>query len=909
MFRKIISTVIFFLLTVPPVFDQNGTAPRVASKPASAPFILEAELYEESPRITKVVFKNGLTALVYESHAQPLVSVQAYVGAGFLDDTDENVGLAELTARARANIGEGSTLGTVRVRARALGGVFNIRVGPRYSRFEITVPAARWRQALNIKAEALLTPFENNEALRFDAVRLAENMRDEFAPPDVLARKELLALAFGERRFSPADHLSKIDSGEIIEFHKSRYIPSAITLVIAGDVRASDALNEVVRVFSSKNESETAVSSAGTGLKPAGEFRYRALSGDTAFPKVFFGFTGPSENSADYRALEVVAAILGTGETSVLNTRLRDGKNLILMARVEVESFDGTGFFTVELETELKNIDRTEIAFWAELEILRRNGPSETELARAVAQLERLWWEQRQTVDEQAHKLAGFEFQGGWKRMDNYFIEIRNITADDVKRVITKYLTFSNCVLLEYLPRSLAERNLTAATALGTLESLLRPAVEEELLARIGELEPNFKIPSAAASLRLNEVRHPFQLASILRGPEIYIREDRASPLLEMGFYFTGGKTQENEANAGITSLMLELMLRNERENRQLEIYGGRLTPVVTDDYFGFFLSIPARNISGGLERIKQAIKSPVFAAAETERLKRIAGVRASAEPGKGLSCLKESLFRTHPYATESLPTAVSLKNISVETVMNWYEENVLNVNPFVAIVGNTEGTSLAAWFVNEFSGSRMRERKNIVSSPKPVEKAESFNYVGAARHSVVLQGFQAPSAGDTNVYNTHVLKKYLENYFWETGLTPEKNQESVTLTRSVSCEYRPLLAGGSFIISATVREGAMRSLEILRENIARFVLQPLRYADFSAARTLAAGSYMAENQTRKAQIENLTKNLLAGRSLAEYQEFSQKIEKVEEEDFREMVRGVLDMNKAVTVIIPGGDR
>ena len=920
------TTLLFFLASaISPAFGQARAPSRNTQKPAPvAPFMIEAESHEESQRVTKTVFKNGLTALVYESGAHPLVSIRTYVSSGFLDAPNEIPGLSEITARAREIIGEETLTGSIRRKAQALGGFFKGGSGPRYSRFEITVPSARWKQALAIQAEAMLAPFEKSETLSYHITRIADQIQDESALPDVVAGKELRALAFGENRFAGSEQSLKITPEKIIEFHKNKYVLSAMTVVIAGDVRAGDALNEIVRVFVSKSESlddaknlaaAPLIQAAGKALEPTREFRYRKTSGGIAFPKVLFGFPVSSENSEDYRVLEVVAAILGIGETSVLNMRLRDRKNLAFSARAEIESLDGAGFFSVELETEPQNIDMAEIAFWTEVEIMKRNGPSEAELARAVAQLERLWWERRETVGELAETLASFEFNGGWKRMGGYIAEIRKITSDDVKRVITRYLTLSNCALLEHMPRATTERNPTATALRATFESLLRPAMNEELNTRAREIESDYRIPSVVAAFRPNEVRHSFQTASILRGPEIYIREDHTSPLVEMGVYFTGGKALESEANAGITGLMLELMLSNERENRQLEIYGGRLTPVVANDYFGFFLSIPARNFSGGFERIKQAIKSPIFDKVEIEKLKQIASARARSSTCLGANTqvcpdqITEALFHGHSYAAESSVIPVSLKNISVETMRNWYEENVRNVKPFVAIVGDTEGSSLASWFVSEFSGSRMNDGKRAVSLPKPVGKTETITYNEDVWYSTIQMGFHAPSAGDVDSYGMLVLKEYVENRLLETKGPAEKIQEHDTINRRITCEYRPLLSGGSFVISATVKTGdEKQGVEILREEVVRIVAQPLSRADFHKARTLAAGSYLTGNQTRMAQIENLTKNLLAGRSLEEYQNFPRNIEQFEEEDFKELMRRVLDMNKPVTVTVAGGD-
>ena len=949
--------ILFLTMTTSPTFGQSGSATRATIKPAPAPFLIEAESYEESQRVTKVVFKNGLTALVYESHVQPLVSASVYVSGGFLDDPVELTGISELTAQTRKNIGEGSPAGSIHQRAQALGGVFQSRVGPRHSCFEITVPSSRWRQAMGIHADAILLPYENSESLRLEAARILEDIREGLVSSGIVAREELRTLVFGRRNFEMSDYLSKAEPESIIGFHKNRYVLPAITLIIAGDITPGDVLNEAVRVFGARigntkeqitkplgtktpnlqvlgnmdsastlsvtsegfeisSDVETAtplVRSGGTDLEAASGFRYRAISGGTGIPKVFFGFPCPPKNTEDYRALEVAAAILGTGETSILNIRLRDRKNLVLSAQTGIESFGDAGLFFVELETELRNIDKTEIAFWTELEILKRNGPSEVELERATAQLESLWWGKRETVGELANALAVSEFHGRWKQMDGYIAEIRKITIADVKRVLAQHLTLSDSTLLEYLPDSAPERKHTASSVRTMLEGLLRPTVDEELNARIGETAANLKIPAAGTTFRLNEVRHPFRVASILRGPEMYIREDHSSPLVEMGVYFSGGKALEDEKNAGITGLMLELMLRNEFENRRLEIYGGRLTPVTTNDYFGFYLSIPSRHFSVGFERVKQAIKSPGFEEVEIEKLKQLADTRVrGAETARSTAqCrLNEGHFRRCSYVVESRLTSESMKNISVKTVQGWYEENVRNVKPLVLIVGSTEGTSLAEWFVSEFSGSRMREGKSVVSTPEHAKKLVALDQNRCdERVSSIILSFQVPSVGDMDVYGMLVLNEYLKNRLMDIERTGENNLKRKLLYGRIECGYLPLQTGGSFVIAVGVKAGEEATgLEDLRAGVANVSTQSLQRVDFNAARALAGGSYVAGNQTRKAQIGNLAKNLLAGMSLEDYQDFLLNVENVSEEDFRELMRRVLGMNKVVTVVMCGGN-
>ena len=863
-------------------FAQNRTSASRPSPPPPPPYMRDAKSYEETTRGTRIVFHDGLTVLIHEYRTQPLVSLQAYIPGGFSADPEDARGLAAMTASMRVGVGRNSPGGTVLRKAQALGGVLRSQTEARYSMFEVTAPSSRWKQALRLQSEALLDPFADMDWLRQSIDTFAENLHDMLTEPIVHAERELTGLLFGPR-FQALVARENITPEKIIEFHKKHYVPSAVTLIVAGDVNAGDVINEIHQIYVSKTDTsktgnaKTEVVSvpASTGraavpsdAKSSGVlegFRYRTVAGHVVSPRLFFGFPVTVENQADYRALEVVAAMLSFGESSVLNTRLRDQKGLVATAHAKLDFSTGNGLFSIALETEPQNIDKSELALWTEMEILKRNGPSAVDLARAVAQLERVWWEGLETVEGRGRVLARGELQGDWKYLERYQSETGKITAADVRRVMEKYLTMRNWALVEYLPRTMADRKLTADVVGKTMEILLPASVKEELADRAFDVAPDYKIPADALVFRGNEIRHSFQTASVLRGPEIYIREDHSSPFLEMGFFFPGGKSLETEANYGITQLMLEMMLADDKAICQLEIYGGRLEPINADNHFGFRLSVPSRYFSAGLDLIKKAVKTPDFKKAK------------SALPG----------------------------NLSVADVQSWHEKNVRNLKPLAVIVGDVQGTAPASFFVEEFSGSRMRDGKITTVPSKPMGKSALRDHNGRDRQSAVRLEFQAPTSGDVDACGVYVL----ENYLGETGWLAEEIRDHKAVAYRMACEYHPQRNSGNFVVTALMKAGEeARGLTVIQEEISRLLTQPLPYADFQAALAGAAGIYVIRNQTRWAQIEKLTENLLAGLGLEEYRNFSRNIADTSEDSFRNLMRRILDMDKAVTVTIHGGN-
>jgi zinc protease len=455
------------LISISMCFGQSPK--RRSAGQANAPFLQDAASYEETPYVTKLVLKNGLTVLVDEYRTMPVVSVQSYVSAGFRDEPAKSPGLAGLLAAMVCRGTKDQTIGTYRQQIQSLGGSFRCSADYEKTSYELTSTSSRWKRALQIQADALLNPSLDPESLELEAKLIRGEARGELDDPDMSAREKLLEIAFDQSRMGEINAIaagaaSDLTRESLVEFHSKAYTPGKMTIVISGDVRASDILNEVVRIYGQPAQRSTQKLEQPAGNKQE-EFRYRAIGGNVAFPRVLLGFHTVSEKAEDYGALEILSAILGSGDGSVLVTRLRDQKGLILKGQTQLTSYAESGFLEISMEVDPSRIDLSEIGALTEIELLKRDEPSAADMARAAAQLELLYWKQQETAPGRAEMLAHFESLGDWKLRDRYLSELRKVKPSDVRRVANRYLRLQNCSLLEYLPLSERERNLTAETA------------------------------------------------------------------------------------------------------------------------------------------------------------------------------------------------------------------------------------------------------------------------------------------------------------------------------------------------------------------------------------------------------------------------------------------------------------
>jgi zinc protease len=679
-------------------------------------------------------------------------------------------------------------------------------------------------------------------------------------------------------------------------------------LVISGDVHSSEVLNEVARVYMKAPGAEAKSAPVSPG-GPQGEFRYRMARGSVPVPNLFFGFRAPPESDADYRALQVVASVLGMGENSVLPFRLRDRKKIILSAETTLESYPGFGFLSIGVETSPDNIDRAEIAVLTEIELLKREELTDAEMERALAQLERAHWGGLETVSQRGEALARFESLGDWKRMDRYVSDLRKVKAPDVKRAAAKYLRLENCSVLEYLPAGMEERTLTDEGLRRTFESLLDASADEEQPKRDQETQLAVKIPPPAA-FKFSEIRYPFQTASVLRGPELYIREDHTSPLIEMGLYFPGGKLNEKEDNAGITMLMSRLMLKGGEDvsqfYRQFEIYGGTVHPVVEDDYFGFRVAALSQNFEEALKLLLEVIRAPNFDKEEVALQKEIQRVDLLSRKNTDAyakNLVNRGLFGAFPYSLDSHGTEAGIDAATPESLQAWYDALVKNRKPVVAIVGDTRGSSLATVFVQRFSGSRFQATKIPEDFARPLETAQSAEHSWSRNESLILIGFQAPPEDDEDGQTVAVI----QGYAGDPGRLSHELRDGRGIAHDVSVQYDPRVRGGSLIIAAATAPGSEEGVvKALREEIQKMRTGPIPYRDFRSGLNEASGWYAIRQQVRSAQIGNVVEQVIAGKGIGGYRTWADILNEVDEEDLGPVIQRILNMDRAVVVQMRG---
>ncbi|HEY7039930.1 MAG TPA: pitrilysin family protein [Methylomirabilota bacterium] len=395
---------------------------------------------------------NGLTILVRESTATPVVAVSLFVRMGSRWETEENAGISHLLQQVMLKGTARRSALEVAETAEGLGGGISASADMDYSEIRATALARNWRTMLELVADVALRPTLPTTEIDGERRAMLTALRSRQDQPFPLAMDTVMSRVYGDHPYGRpilgrAAALERIDRDRLLAHHQRFYRAPRMILAVSGDITARDVVAEVTRLFAGapadEGDPDPAVPTA------ASRADRTVLVKPAAQAQVLIAFLAPPTSHPDYAAVKVLATALGGGMAGRLFTEVRDKQGLAYSTSGSYPSRRGPGVFFTQLGTAPANQARAEVAMLGELDRIRRDPLSPSELARAKAYLLGQFELDRRTNARLAWYDAFFEALGvGADFADRYAPAVEAVTADDVQRVARTYLTTPTIVTL-----------------------------------------------------------------------------------------------------------------------------------------------------------------------------------------------------------------------------------------------------------------------------------------------------------------------------------------------------------------------------------------------------------------------------------------------------------------------------
>lgn len=468
---------------------------------------------------SRFLLQNGLTIIIRERHSAPLVSVNATVRAGTVDETDEVAGVSRLVRQMIVR-GNSKYDGTKIDQAVArMGGSFTSKTDYDLTTFDLVAPAESYNLIIELLGALIVSPeFKADQLVpagRSVAIETALEQDDQSsASIDRFFGAAFTVNRLKRGKIRTAD-LAAMPLERIEEFHRRFYYPENTVITVVGDIFILQALGQIQLNFGNyrkfvpkpeKPEAKPAQSRQSRTARPKQEtpeeqsaqlappvdpfspnpeepvqagLRYGNDRADMGYSIVTIGYRGPAmafdkagkiekESLRNLATMRVLAAALGLGRGSRLNQGLtegfasRDKLSVTVDGVAEYRMLPGVGVLFAQLTVDPDRIDRAEAEYFREIERFKRELISEGELQRAIVMLEKRQIDRISMVETEAATLSFHELRlGDYKIFDSMAEQLRAITAQDVQKAAAAYLTLENTTVHEYEPSAARVRTFT----------------------------------------------------------------------------------------------------------------------------------------------------------------------------------------------------------------------------------------------------------------------------------------------------------------------------------------------------------------------------------------------------------------------------------------------------------------
>ncbi len=394
----------------------------------------------------RFVTPNGMTVLVVEQHALPIVQLHALIKAGSAQDPSGKAGLANLVAGL---LDEGTARRSAKQIAEEIefvGGALVAKADEDFTTVSARVLGKDTALGFDLLADVLRRPsFPSHELSRVRSQLLGEITSEKDAP-ERIAGKAFNQLVFDGHPYrwpvnGTEDSLPTITRADLKKFYAREYLPNQTILSIVGDITVEQARALVATHFSSWKQGPPPPRTAGTP-RPIEKPAVQLIEKDLTQATIMLGHGGISRSNPDFYAVTVMNYILGAGGfSSRLMNSIRDNQGLAYGVGSAFDARLMPGAFVVSLQTRNETANQAIAGVLKELHGMRDAPVTDEELADAKAYIMGSFPLRFETTARLAEILSQVEFYGlGLDYFTHYPGWIDKVTKDDVLRVAKQYL-------------------------------------------------------------------------------------------------------------------------------------------------------------------------------------------------------------------------------------------------------------------------------------------------------------------------------------------------------------------------------------------------------------------------------------------------------------------------------------
>lgn len=896
--------------TVPAIAQGNGAL-------QTSVLVANGAALSLAKDVGKTVLENGLTVLTKEVHTAPVVTVQVWYKIGSRNEETELNGIAHQLEHMMFKGTKERPIQFGRLFS-ALGSESNAFTSYDQTAYFGTVERDKLRSMLVLEADRMENSVINAEQLKSEKrVVISELEGYENSPSYRLDRAVMGTLypnsPYGLTVGGTKADVERFTVEAVQRYYEKYYSPNNAILVIVGDFQTEPTLQMVRDIF------EKVPNRAGEGVSSVAENAPRPLSGSSPAPIVLrqpgsapllqVVYPLPTVDHPDVPAIKVMDYILTGGRSSLIYQALVES-GLASDASGYAANLIGAGWYdlsaTAASNQPLAKIDRV---LQETISQLQTKGVTQEELDRAKEQFRAGMILANRNITVQAMQIADDQLStGDYTFTDRLLKAIEQVSAADVQRVANQYLNPSSRIVGYFEPTQVtAESGTTTGNSNQTSENFnLGPPVDP---AEVAKYLPESSSSSTSIARSLPET---FTLPN---GLKVLLLADNSTPTVTLSGYVQAGSEFDLVQKAGIASMTADNLMNGTKTKdaltlaKTLEDRGASL---------GFSsaregVTVAGYSLSKDLPILVDTLSDVLQNASFPQDQLELSRQRSLTELQERLDNPTYLAYRTlqqtvypnqHPFHT--YPSSESLRNITDEDVMAFYQRHYRPDTTVLTLVGDFELQKVRSLLEEELGGWRAVGKPPTLTFPGvPMpEKVVRLNPVipGKAQ-AITYMGYRGIDRQDPRYYGAMVLNQIVGGDAFASRLGAEIRDRQ-GLTYGIYSYFQAGEEPGMFVVN--MQTSPADTTKAISGTLA--LLEQVRDRGVSAAEVETAKRSLISGYTvQLADPDYLTSEILMnevyGLSTAELRNFVTKIQAVTQQEVNQVGKELLHPQNFVVVV------
>lgn len=403
----------------------------------------------------KFTLENGLRVLVHEDHNTAMACVNILYDVGARDESPEQTGFAHLFEHLM--FGGSVNIPSFDTELQKVGGENNAFTSNDITNYYITLPSSNLETALWLESDRMLSLAFSPQSLEVQRNVVSEEFKQRYLnQPYGDAWLKLRPLAYKMHPYRWATigkelkHIEDATMEDVKAFFKLHYNPQSAIMVVSGDVHYEEVKSLVQKWFGDIDPGQK------YNRQLPQEPIQKELRRETAFAPVpldalYMAFHGPARLEDGYFAMDLLSDILSRGSSSRLYRRLVKEEQLFSELNAYVMGSIDNNLFVIEGKpSEGISLEEAERAVWGELDLLKKELVSNTELEKVKNKIESTNVFAELSILDKAMNLAFHELLGDADGINTEVSKYLAVTAQEVQAQAQAIFNPENASVLMY---------------------------------------------------------------------------------------------------------------------------------------------------------------------------------------------------------------------------------------------------------------------------------------------------------------------------------------------------------------------------------------------------------------------------------------------------------------------------